>query len=150
MKLRTPGRMRTPHVAATIVALALAVGACGDDDSDEAGNGGNGGGGGGGDTGGQADGGPTRIKLAADPGGELAFDKTSLRAKPGRVTIAFDNPAQVPHAVEVEGNGVEEETETITDGSARLTVDLEAGEYRFYCPVGNHEQAGMVGTLTVR
>jgi uncharacterized cupredoxin-like copper-binding protein len=29
-------------------------------------------------------------------------------------------------------------------------VDLDAGEYKFYCPVGNHEQAGMVGTLTVR
>jgi uncharacterized cupredoxin-like copper-binding protein len=50
----------------------------------------------------------------------------------------------------VEGNGVEEETETITDSSAELTVDLEAGSYKFYCPVGNHEQAGMVGTLTVR
>jgi uncharacterized cupredoxin-like copper-binding protein len=52
--------------------------------------------------------------------------------------------------VEVEGNGVEEETDTVTDGSARLALDLEAGEYTFYCPVGNHEQAGMSGTLTVR
>jgi plastocyanin len=160
--------MRTPYVAAAIVALALAVGACGDDDSEEAGNGGNGGGGGGGLSGegsggggqdgggdeagggGQAGGGATRLELAADAGGELAFDETSLRAKPGRVTIAFDNPAQIPHAVEVEGMGVEEETETVTGGSARLTVNLEAGEYKFYCPVGNHEQAGMVGTLTVR
>jgi uncharacterized cupredoxin-like copper-binding protein len=29
-------------------------------------------------------------------------------------------------------------------------MNLEPGEYKFYCPVGNHEQAGMVGTLTVR
>jgi plastocyanin len=94
--------------------------------------------------------GSTRLRLAADPGGDLAFDRDSLRAKPGRVVIAFTNPSQVPHAVEVEGNGVEEETETVTGGSARLTLDLEAGEYTFYCPVGNHEQAGMSGTLTVR
>jgi plastocyanin len=80
----------------------------------------------------------------------LAFDKSSLRAKPGRVVIAFDNPSSVPHAVEVEGNGVEEETETITDGSGRLAVDLDAGEHKFYCPVANHEQAGMAGTLSVR
>jgi uncharacterized cupredoxin-like copper-binding protein len=29
-------------------------------------------------------------------------------------------------------------------------LDLEPGEHRFCCPVGNHEQAGMAGTLTVR
>jgi plastocyanin len=159
--------MRTLTVAAMIVAGALAVGACGDDDSEEAGNGGNGGGGGGGlygegggggskqEAGGgggskAAGGGATTLRLSADPGGDLKFDKSSLEAKAGKVTIAFDNPATVPHAVEVEGKGVEEETETITDGSAKLTVDLEAGTYKFYCPVGNHEQAGMVGELTVR
>ncbi|HYN39281.1 MAG TPA: plastocyanin/azurin family copper-binding protein, partial [Rhodospirillales bacterium] len=128
---------------------ALAVGACGDDNSS----------GGGKEDGAKAKdgggkqavgGGATKIELSADPGGALKFDKRSLTAKPGKVTIAFDNPAQVPHAVEVEGGGVEEETDTTTEGSAELTVDLKAGEYEFYCPVGNHRQAGMEGTLTVR
>jgi plastocyanin len=127
---------RTPLIAAVLAACALAAG-CGDDDDD-------------GGNGGAPAGGSTRLSLAADPGGALAFDKTSLRANPGRVVIAFDNPSQVPHAVEVEGNGVEEETETITNSSARLALNLDAGKYKFYCPVGNHEQAGMVGTLTVR
>ena len=136
--------MRRLAIAALLAAFAVTVAACGDDDSDGDGSGGAGG------SGGTAGGGATTLRLSADPGGALKFDKTSLRAKPGEVTIAFDNPAQVPHAVEVEGNGVEEETETITESSAELTVDLEAGEYKFYCPVGNHEEAGMVGTLTVR
>jgi plastocyanin len=151
--------MRIPLVAAVLAACAIAVAGCGDDDSGDGNGGGNGGGGqgaygggGGGERDEKADGGggATMLQLAADPGGALKFDKSSLEAKAGTVTIAFDNPSQVPHAVEVEGNGVEKETETITDGSAKLTAKLEAGEYKFYCPVGNHEQAGMVGTLTVR
>jgi plastocyanin len=114
-------------------------------------DGGSGGGGGdNGSGGGNGGGGATTLRLAADPNGALAYDKESLSARAGRVVVAFENSSGVPHAVEVEGNGVEEETETISDGSERLALDLEAGEYKFYCPVGSHEQAGMVGTLTVR
>ena len=54
----------------------------------------------------------------------------------------------MPHAVEVEGNGVEEESETVTGGETELTVDLEAGEYTYYCPVGSTART-MEGTLTV-
>ena len=51
----------------------------------------------------------------------------------------MDNPSDVPHAVEVEGNGVEEETKTLTKGTADVTVDLKAGKYEFYCPVDGHK-----------
>ena len=96
-------------------------------------------------------GGGSTIKLGADPGGALKFDKTQLTAKAGNVTIDFDNPSQTPHAVEVEGNGLEEKkTDTITGGSAKLTLGkLKPGKYEFYCPVDGHKQAGMKGTLTV-
>ncbi len=56
----------------------------------------------------------------------------------------------MPHAVEVEGNGVEEETDEVTDDKASLTVDLKPGTYEFYCPVPGHREAGMEGTLTVK
>jgi uncharacterized cupredoxin-like copper-binding protein len=62
----------------------------------------------------------------------------------------MDNPSSVPHAVEVEGKGVEKETKTLTNGTADVTVNLKAGKYEFYCPVDGHKQAGMEGTLTVR
>jgi plastocyanin len=163
--------VRIPLVAAVLAACALAPAGCGDDDGAEGDAGGSGAaaeeGGGGGRLYGQGGGGeergggdagdgseqpagPTMLRLAAPPSGDLAFDRSSLRARAGRVVIAFDNPSRVPHAVEVEGNGVEEETETVVDGSARLVLNVKAGEYVFYCPVGNHEQAGMRGTLTVR
>ena len=36
--------------------------------------------------------------------------------------------------------------ETVTGGDAPpLTVELEPGEYEFYCPVGGHRAAGMIG-----
>jgi plastocyanin len=94
-------------------------------------------------------GGGGSVSLAAPADGSLKFDKTELTAKAGKVTIDFDNPSGVPHAVEIEGNGVEEGTKTVTNDKASVTVDLKAGEYEFYCPVGNHRQQGMEGKLTV-
>jgi uncharacterized cupredoxin-like copper-binding protein len=138
-------------IACALAALALVAAGCGDDDDDDGGSatqettqttetsGGAEAGGGAAET----------LTLTADPGGALKFDKTELSAKAGKVKIVMDNPSSVPHAVEVEGNGVEEETKTLTKGKADLTVDLKAGKYEFYCPVDGHKEAGMKGTLTV-
>ena len=94
-------------------------------------------------------GGGQTLALAAPEDGSLKFDKAELTAKAGEVTIDFDNPSTVPHAVEIEGDGVEEKSETVTGGKASVTADLKAGTYEFYCPVGNHKDGGMEGTLTV-
>jgi len=96
-----------------------------------------------------AGGGGEALTLTADPGGNISWEPGELSAAAGSVTITLVNESDVPHAVEVEGNGVEEESETITGSETDLTVDLEAGEYTFYCPVGQHRQNGMEGTLTV-
>jgi plastocyanin len=128
-----------------VVALSLAVAACGGDDDEEA------------DepaaeettedtTGG---GGGTTLELAADPGGALAFDQTELTAPAGEVTIHLTNDAQIPHNVEVEGNGVEEVSDTVTGADTSLAVTLEPGEYVFYCAVPGHREGGMEGTLTI-
>src|SRR4051812_33910416 len=57
----------------------------------------------------QAGGGSQNIQLSADPSGQLKFDKSSLSAKAGSVTITMDNPSPVAHAVAVEGNGVDKD-----------------------------------------
>jgi plastocyanin len=146
-------RKHTLILAAIVASLTLVAAGCGggDDNSDNGSantsadttesSGGGGGGGGGGAA--------SKLTLTADPGGALKFDKTALSAKAGKVTITMDNPSSVPHAVEVEGNGVEKETKTLTQGKASMSVDLKAGKYEFYCPVDGHKQAGMKGTLTV-
>jgi uncharacterized cupredoxin-like copper-binding protein len=67
----------------------------------------------------------------------------------GLIEFVATNDGQVDHALEVEGPE-EVETETIAPGdSASIQVELPPGEYKWYCPVGDHEQQGMVGTVTV-
>jgi uncharacterized cupredoxin-like copper-binding protein len=96
-------------------------------------------------------GGGETLKLSADPSGALKFDKPTLSAKAGKVTITMDNPSSVPHAVAVEGNGVDKDGETVTSGGkSTVSVDLKPGTYEFYCPVDGHKQAGMKGELTVK
>jgi plastocyanin len=134
----------------TVLALAVGASACGGDDDD------------GGaeeatteeatteETTTHEEGGGEHITLTADPSGALAFDKTELTAAAGEVTIELVNDSGMQHNVEVEGNGVEEVSETITEGSTELTLDLEPGEYEFYCAVPGHREGGMEGTLTVQ
>jgi plastocyanin len=95
-------------------------------------------------------GGGETLQLAADPSGALKFDKTSLEATAGSVTIDFTNDSSLPHDVKLEGPGVDGEgTDTITGSSTSATLDLQAGEYTFYCSVDGHRAAGMEGKLVV-
>src|SRR4051794_30419621 len=94
-------------------------------------------------------GGGETLKLAADKSA-LKFDKSSLTAKAGKVTLEMANPSQVPHAVAIKGNGVDVDGKTVGNGeTSTASTDLKPGTYTFYCPVPGHEAAGMKGTLTV-
>ena len=97
-------------------------------------------------------GGGEELKLSADPSGALKYDKTDLSAKAGKVSIVMDNPSSVPHAIAVEGNGVDKDGETAMQGQKSTVgpIELKAGTYEFYCPVDGHKAAGMKGTLTVK
>jgi uncharacterized cupredoxin-like copper-binding protein len=149
--------MRALSLIVLLCAFAIPVAGCGGDDDDSGGGGGGSGSSNSGATntdssgGGAASGGGQTLKIAADPSGALKFDKSSLTAKAGKVTIVMDNPSDVPHAVEIEGNGVEAEGETVTKGGvSKASAEVKPGEYEFYCPVDGHKQAGMEGTLTVK
>jgi uncharacterized cupredoxin-like copper-binding protein len=72
-------------------------------------------------------------------------------AKAGIVVIDATNAGQVPHAIEVHGPAGEAKSGTIAPGKkTALKVDLSKdGSYEWYCPVGDHKDRGMKGTITV-
>jgi len=95
-------------------------------------------------------GGGENITIAADKSA-LKFDKSTLDAKAGKVTITMDNPSDIPHAVAIEGKGVDVDGKTVGKGEKSVaSADLKPGTYEFYCPVPGHKEAGMKGTLTVK
>jgi uncharacterized cupredoxin-like copper-binding protein len=136
--------MRKLVLVLSSLALATAgLAACGGDDDEEgaatapATNGGGGGG---------------TVSVSADPGGELAFEESSLEAPAGSATFNFDNPADITHDFCIEGSGGQDFgcTDQIAASSSQLTANLEPGNYTFYCSVDGHREAGMEGELTVK
>ncbi|HSJ17982.1 MAG TPA: cupredoxin domain-containing protein [Solirubrobacterales bacterium] len=146
---RSPGRRPLWGLVATLaVAASLGVAACGGDDDDD------------GDvaatttettgvTGAAAGAGETVDVTMTD----FEFDPKDPTVKPGEVTFDVVNDGETLHNMEVEGpSGAAELPEDLQPGdSGSFSVDLgEPGKYRFYCPVGNHEDLGMVGEVTVK
>jgi plastocyanin len=81
---------------------------------------------------------------------KLTPEKITLN-KPGTYVLKARNSGSTTHALEIEGKGVEEETEDLGAGqSAELKVALKRGRYEIYCPVDGHKEQGMEGTVTVK
>ena len=134
-------------IALGLAVLALGAAGCGDDDED----------------GGQAA--TTASTPAATPtattpasgrsavaiaASEFKFTPSDVDVKAGRVTFRLRNDGGAPHALEIEGQGIEEETKVIQGGqAATLSLNLKPGKYEMYCPVGNHRSMGMEGEVTV-
>jgi plastocyanin len=133
---------------AVLAVLAVAVAGCGSSNKNAGSS--SSGGSSGSSSSSSGGGGGEQLALAAPADGSIKFDKTSLSAKAGTVTINFDNPSSTPHGVAVEGNGVDKDSQTIQSGKTSLTVALKPGTYTFYCPVPGHRAQGMEGKLVVK
>jgi plastocyanin len=134
-------------IAVLVVAASLGLAACGGDDDDEGES--------------AATTAPSEETTAAGGGGETVdltatdfkFNPDDPTVKPGEVTFKMTNDGQAVHNVEIEGPSGEAEIESdVQPGdSGEVSVDLsEPGSYKFYCPVANHEELGMVGEVTVQ
>jgi uncharacterized cupredoxin-like copper-binding protein len=72
-------------------------------------------------------------------------------AKPGKVTFDATNAGKLTHALEIEGNGVQQKIGSISPGSSgKLTVTLSKnGTYQLFCPIDGHRAMGMQATVVV-
>jgi uncharacterized cupredoxin-like copper-binding protein len=129
-----------------LTAVVLAAAGCGDDNDDNSSTG--------------AAEQSTAESTPAGPSTEtVKLSETEFKISPadasvkktGTVTFEVTNDGKIDHALEVEGPSDEVETDTIAPGeSATLEVDLsKAGTYEMYCPIGNHKDQGMEGTVAV-
>ena len=97
-----------------------------------------------------ASGSGSTIEITAVEDGSFAYEEASVEAEAGPVTIEFENPAALGHDVRVEGSdGDIGGTEVISEDTTSATVELEPGDYTFYCSVAGHREGGMEGDLTV-
>jgi len=92
-----------------------------------------------------------KLEIPADPGGALAYLFANAEAQAGQLEIDSKNEASIQHDIAVEGNGVNEKGEVVSNGGvSQLSADFQPGEYTFYCSVPGHREAGMEGKLTVK
>ena len=75
-----------------------------------------------------------------------------IRAKPGRIRFEAVNRGTVGHTLRVlRGDRELAGVKTLLPGASGIaSASFEKGDYKLVCILGNHEELGMYGTLTVR
>jgi plastocyanin len=92
----------------------------------------------------------TVLALTSPASGALVYSPEGLEASAGEVEIVYDNPSMVPHNVALEFEGKEiGKSQIVTNSESTLKLDLDPGQYVFYCTVPGHRQGGMEGDLLV-
>ena len=145
-------RFKRRFAALFVIAAAIAVpvAGCGGGDDDKSTSADTGGATQASPTGGGAAGGGQTVNMTAV---DFKFNQSDPTVKSGDVTFNLKNDGQQPHSLEIEDvNGQDQEIEgDVSPGqSGTLSVNLPAGQYEFYCPVGNHKEMGMEGEITVK
>jgi plastocyanin len=88
-----------------------------------------------------------RVKIALT---EYEMTPRKARTRPGTVTFVLRNDGHFAHNFHVEGPGVDTTADKFSPGrTVRIEVALQEGEYKISCPLSNHDQRGMHGTLIV-
>lgn len=83
--------------------------------------------------------------------GEYRLQPPDARlARAGVIAFVATNDGQTRHALAVEGSAGEAASATLRPGErATIAVRLPPGTYKWFCPVADHEQRGMVGRVRV-
>jgi uncharacterized cupredoxin-like copper-binding protein len=70
---------------------------------------------------------------------------------PGPTSFLLHNLGHKTHSFKLEGPGITDMSPTLVrpGETGTVQVKLQAGEYKVYCPIGNHSAKGMTTTLVV-
>jgi uncharacterized cupredoxin-like copper-binding protein len=111
-------------LAALVLALTLAAGACGDDGGDA-------------------------LELTV-VGTEMAFDAPDT-VEAGDYVVTFENAGEIYHEVAIKdaSGQVLRRTQAPAGGTSEMEVTLEPGTYELGCFEPGHYEGGMFRTLTV-
>jgi plastocyanin len=82
---------------------------------------------------------------------DYALDVADPRiGRAGAITFVATNDGLVRHALAVDAPAGTRRTPALARGErAAFTVRLPPGTYKWYCPIGDHEERGMVGRVRV-
>ena len=90
-----------------------------------------------------------RVNLTLD---DFSIAPQRLRARAGEIAFRAVNRGAIGHTLRVKrGDREVVAIKTLLPGaSGSGSARLQPGEYKLVCILGNHEELGMYGTLTVR
>lgn len=81
---------------------------------------------------------------------DFSLDPDTLIVKAGEVTFTLTNEGRYTHDFRVEGQDIDERAPKVgRRRTSEWTVTLVPGIYQISCPISNHADRGMVGSLTV-
>ena len=147
MSIRLSSRIA---LATMVVAVPLALSACGGGDESSTSAGASGASGASGAAGAAGGGNAQSVDIKET---EFKLTPDTVNVKPGTVEFHATNDGSTTHSLEVEGpNGDEElETDLQPGDEGTLSVDLsKPGTYEMYCPIDDHRDQGMEGKVVVK
>lgn len=125
------GRVRLRLVVGVVVVLGAALAACGGGDGEPATL-------------------PTDVDAAVLATDAFAYEPDTLDVSAGTIDLGIACEQSLPHNIVIETEAEDVLVAECGGGeSATGQVELEPGEYTFFCSITGHREAGMVGTLTV-
>ncbi len=81
---------------------------------------------------------------------EWKFELSRTTLPAGKIRFVVENIGSTIHAMEITGNNIDINTGDMAPGASRqIEIELPAGTYRLFCPVGNHAGQGMDLNITV-
>ncbi|MBY5164417.1 plastocyanin/azurin family copper-binding protein [Salsipaludibacter albus] len=93
---------------------------------------------------------PTDVDAAVLATDAFDYEPAELEVPAGTIELGILCEQSLPHNIVVETEAEDVLVAECGGGeSATGEVELEAGEYTFFCSITGHREAGMEGTLTV-